>query len=334
MQADPRLVRVSRIFVREILGLPLWMGPGRVMRDTSSDNAEVLPYDFREPSRIAPDRQSRLEVAHEQLAETVARWVKGRLRVQFDFSLDSISQVSYRNFVDAMSDPVAAFVYRRGSSALDFVTLTLEPSMGFRLLERMSGGTPIKDPPDRVLTRLEAAIIRIVLDRIVAAIERVWADYADLALEFARFESAREMIESAEVDEDLLVVSLKCAFDESEGLIQYALPLRFIDRFLDAEQDQRTQARQRLAPDAPTPLHQTQQLVRQAQVTAVARLPSGDCRLDALSKLRVGDILPTDVSAATPVEVWIEGTLRFRGQQGRIGENLAIHLTDVVQNQS
>lgn len=303
------------------------------MTDMSSKNAEVLSYDFREPARIAPDRLSRLEVAHEQLAETIARWVKGRLRMQFDFSLDSIAQVSYRNFVDVMSDPVAAFVYRRGSTSLDFVTLTLEPSMGFRLLERMSGGTALKDPPDRVLTRLEAAIIRIVIDRIVLSIQRVWADYAELALEFARFESAREMIESAEVDEDLLVVRLKCTVDESEGLIQYALPLRLIDRFLDAEQDQRTQARQRLAPDVPTPLHKTQQLVRQARVSAVACVPAGNCRLDDLSKLRPGDILPTDVSAATPVEVWIEGALRFRGQQGRVGEHLAVHLTDAVHNQ-
>jgi len=302
------------------------------MTDSSPSNVEARPYDFRQPSRIAPDRKSRLEVGHEQLAETVARWVKGRLRVQFDFELVDIEQVSYRNFVDSMSDPVAAFVYRRSSNPLDSVTLTLDPDMGFRLLERMSGGAPVKPPPDRVLTRLEAAIIQIVVDRIVSAIERLWADYTTLELEFSRFESAREMIESAEVDEDLLVVRLKCGFDEVEGVIQYALPLRLIDRFLDAEQDQRTQARQRLAPDVPTPLHQTQRLVRQARVSAVARVPAGPSSLRELSTLQVGDILPTDVSTRTPVEIWVEGALRFRGEQGRVGEHVAVHLTDVVQS--
>lgn len=301
------------------------------MSDDAVEERTVVPYDFRDPSRITPDRQSRLEIAHEQLADAVERWVRGQVRAPFDLVLGSISQTTYRQFLSSLPDVGATYVYHRREATADSVALSIEPNLAFHLLERMAGGTPLKDPPSRALTKLETAVVQLFTDRVMSEVDYVWGDSATLDLQFSRFESVRELIEAAEVDEDLMLVVLQCTVGETSGTIQYALPLRLIERFLDAEQDQRAQLRQRLAPDGPVESDKAERLMRQATVTVQARLRVGPASLGELSTLRPGDVLATELSASSPVELWVEQELRFLGQQGRLGSHTGIQITDIVQ---
>lgn len=291
---------------------------------------DIVTYDFRRPSRISPDRQRTLEASHEQLAQVVQRWVSGRLRAPFEVHLESVGQSTYGQFIEALPDPGANFVYDLAHPDGESVAVYLDASIAFLLVERLVGGNTVTPAPDRPLTPLEAVITRLFTDRLVREVCQVWKDQMSLAAEFSRFETARELIEMTGRDDDVLVTTLRVEFDEVKGLIHYALPFAVMEEALSPESERRVHAPQRPAAEVAVERTRVEGLVRRTPVVVSARLPETRMTLAALSGLKEGDFLTTEASVQDPVDVLVENGLRFRGRQGRLGPHMGVQLTDVV----
>lgn len=291
---------------------------------------DVVTYDFRRPSRISPDRQRNLEASHEQLAQVIQRWVTGRLRAPFEVHLESVGQATYGQFLDGIEDPGANFVYDLARPEGESVVVYLDPSIAFLLVERLVGGSTVSPPPERALTPLESVITRLFTDRLIREVSQVWKDHMPLQLDFARFETARELIEMTGRDDDVLVTTLRVEFEEVKGMIHYALPFMVIEPFLSPDQERRVHVQPRPPAEVAIERSRVEGLVRRAPVVVAARLPESRMTLARLSELKPGEFLTTDASAQDPVDVLVEGALRFRGRQGRLGPHMGIQLTDVV----
>ena len=292
---------------------------------------DIVTYDFRRPSRISPDRQRNLEASHEQLAQLLQRWVSGRLRAPFEVHLESVGQATYGNFVDALPDPGATFLYDLKRRSGQSMAIHLDPSVAFPLIERLVGGSTISPPPERALTPLEAVISRLVTDRVAREVSEVWRDHMDLEFEYARFESARELIEMTNRDEDVLVTTLRVEFEDVKGMIHFALPFPVLEPVLTPMSQARVQVPQRSPDEVAVERSRAEGLLRRSRVEVVARLPVTRMTLGRLSELSPGDLLTTSASVEDPVEVLVSGSLRFRGRQGRLGPHMGVQLTDPVR---
>jgi len=300
----------------------------------SADRGDVVPYDFRKPSRISPDRQRSLEASHEQLAQGVQRWLSGRLRAAFEVHLESVGQAAYRDFRDGIEDNAATFVYDIAEPAGLSMAVSLDPAIAFLLVERLVGGGQVSEPLARALTPLEQVIIRIATDKIASEVALVWNDHVDLELEFARYESARELIDMTGRDEDVLVATLRVEFEEVKGIIHVALPFPVLEPFISP-----TNAKPSLTTPTTSPAeraverHRIEGLVRRASVEVSARLPQVRMTLGELAALESGDFLTTTASAADPVQVLVSGVPRFEGRQGRLGPRMGVQITEPLQKE-
>ncbi|MBT8489287.1 MAG: flagellar motor switch protein FliM [Gemmatimonadetes bacterium] len=300
----------------------------------SADRGDILPYDFRKPSRISPDRQRSLEASHEQLAQGVQRWLSGRLRAPFEVHLESVGQAVYRDFLDAFEGNAATFVYDIAEPAGLSMAVSLDAIIAFLLVERLVGGGQVSEPLDRPLTPLEQVIIRLATDKIAAEVALVWSDHIDLELDFARYESARELIDMTGRDEDVLVATLRVEFEEVKGIIHVALPFPVLEPFISP-----TEATPRLSAPNTSPAeraverHRIEGLVRRASIGVSARLPQLRMTLGELAALEPGDFLTTTASTADPVEVLVSGVPRFQGRQGRLGPRMGVQITESIQKE-
>lgn len=300
----------------------------------SPDRGDIVPYDFRKPSRISPDRQRSLEASHEQLAQGVQRWLSGRLRAPFEVHLESVGQAVYRDFLDALEGNAATFVYDIAEPAGQSMAVSLDAAIAFLLVERLVGGGRVSEPPDRPLTPLEQVIMRLATDKVAAEVALVWSDHIDLEVEFARYESARELIDMTSRDEDVLVATLRVEFEEVKGIIHVALPFPVLERFISP-----TEAAPRLATPNTSPAeraverHRIEGLVRRASIEVSARLPQVRMTLGELAALEPGDFLTTTASTADPVEVLVSGVPRFQGRQGRLGPRMGVQITESIQEE-
>lgn len=293
----------------------------------SGERGDVVPYDFRRPSRISPDRQRSLEASHEQLAQALQRWLSGRLRAPFEVHLESLGQAPYQDFKDSLADPGATFLYDIANMPGQLIAVYLDPSIAFLMIERLVGGSTVTPPPERALTQLERVITRLVTDRVTREVAVVWSDHMDLQFDFARFESARELIEMSGRDEDVLVTTLRVEFEEVKGIIHFAVPFPVLESFISPDEGRQRQATTRSSTERAVEQTRVESLVRQASVTVSVRLPQTRMTLEQLSALQPGEFLTTTASAADPVEVLVSGVPRFKGRQGRLGPHMGVQIT-------
>ncbi|MEM7414300.1 MAG: FliM/FliN family flagellar motor switch protein [Gemmatimonadota bacterium] len=292
---------------------------------------DVVTYDFRKPSRISPERQRSLEASHEQLAQQLQRWVSGRLRAPFEVHLESISQAVYGDFVDNLADPGATFLYDIGGQSGQSMAINLDASIAFLLVERLVGGSTVSAPPDRALTGLEQVVTRLVTDRVAEEYAQVWADYTQLNFAFSRFESARELVEMAGRDDDVLVTSLRAQFDEVTGYILLALPFGVLEEFLSPSPRRQRSSNKRSPAEEAVEKHNVAGFVRRAGVVVSAQLPAMRMSLGELARLKPGDVLPTEVAAEDPIHVCVSNNPRFEGRQGKLGPNLGVQITQALR---
>lgn len=292
---------------------------------------DVVPYDFRKPSRISPERQKSLEASHEQLAQQLQRWVSGRLRAPFEVHLESISQAAYGDFVDNLADPGATFIYDIRNLEGATAAIYLDAQIAFLLVERLVGGSTVTEPPDRALTGLEQAVTRMVTDRVADEFSELWAEQTKLDLAFERFESARELVEMAVREDDVLITTLRVEFEEVKGHILLAVPFVVLEEFLSPTPRRHATSSRRSPAEEAVEKGKVEGLVRRAQVTVSATFPTMAMTLGALSELKPGDLLMTDVAPDDPVEIRVSQTVRFRGRQGKLGPNLGVQITEAVQ---
>jgi len=296
----------------------------------SPDRGDVIPYDFRRPSRVPPDRQRSLEASHEHLAQGLQRWLSGRLRASFDVHLESVGQAGYRDFVESVDDPSATFVYQMTGPRDLATAICLDTRIAFLLVERLVGGSKVSEPPDRALTPLEQVIIRIVADRVTREVADIWRDHVELDFEFARFESARDLIDVAGRDDDVLVATLRVEFHEVKGIVHIVLPFVALESFISPEEKTTRSAPTTSPAERAVEQRRIEGLVRQATVSVSARLPSSRMTLGRLAELRPGDFLTTSASVQDPVEVLVSGVARFRGRQGKVGSRMGVKITETI----
>lgn len=291
---------------------------------------DVVTYDFRRPSRISPDRQRNLDATHEQLAQQLQRWISGRLRAPFEVHLESISQASYGAFIDNLPDPGATFIYDIKASPGDMMALHVDTSMAFVLIERLVGGNQVTEPPDRALTPLEQVITRIVVDRVAREVSGVWKDHSELDFDFSRFESARELVEMAGREDDILVTTLRVGFEEAKGHILIALPLTVLEQFLGPTRRRSVSSQRRTPHEEAVEKGRIEGLVRRATVVVSARLPETRMTLAQIAELKPGDFLTTEASVNDAVELHVSGALKYRGIQGKLGPHVGVQVTSTA----
>jgi len=289
---------------------------------------EVVPYDFRKPSRISPERQRLLAATHEQLAQSLQGWTSTRLRTSISWELDSVGQSGYGQFVAGLPVTGAHFIYDVAGRAGTVALISLEPLLAFVLIERLLGGSGFSPPPERPLTPLERVVMRIVTDRVARELSTVWKDQVELDLRWARFESAAELIEMSGRDDDVLVVDLSVRLGDSvAGKIKVALPFPVLESFFSRGAPRRMPMTEVSGEERALERERLERFVLQASAVVSARFPSTRIPIRALSELKVGDVLATGVDRGAPVEVLISGQRRFVAREGRVGPRVGIEIT-------
>jgi flagellar motor switch protein FliM len=170
-----------------------------------------------------------------------------------------------------------------------------------------------------------------VTDRVTKEVTHVWKDHLELQLEFARFESARALIEMTGRDEDVVVTTLRVQMEDVKGVIQFALPFPVLESFFSPAPVSRIPAAQNRTPvERAAERTQIEGTVRRAHVVVSARLTESRSTLGLLSALRPGDVLPVADASSGSVEVYVAGKLRFKGIQGKLGSHLGVQITEAL----
>ncbi len=286
-------------------------------------SADVVPVNFLIPARVSRERRTVLESIYGRYALALQAFLSSRLRTPIDVTVHSIEQATFGEFLMSLATPCSAFTFKLGDGGNHGV-VDLGSGVAFHLVDRLFGGAGEAEPPRRPLTTLEQAVVRGVCDRAIALLRSAWAEHLALAPEVVGFESNPEMVQVVNREDHVLVATLEMRSGAFTGYIALCLPMAGLERFLQDDADVRTGSASGMSREV------IEHHVRHAHVDMNVRIPAFRLSMRAISELVEGQTLLTGQPAEAPVDVLVNGKLRYRGSLGQVRRHLALKVEQFI----
>src|SRR5215813_10200178 len=123
---------------------------------------KLQKYNFKRPDRISKNQIRSLHFVHDRFARNFSSSLSAYLRTVVEISLEDIAQISYSEFMNAVSDPTCYVAI--SLKPLDgLAALEIGPELVFPMIDRLLGGLGRPIANVRPMTEIEQSIIQNVL---------------------------------------------------------------------------------------------------------------------------------------------------------------------------
>jgi len=299
----------------------------RATAEPASNPVEVLPYNFTRPLRISKERQAILNAIHSRFAASVQSYLSSRLRQPTDVSVTGVEQVTFGEFVMALSEPCAAFVFDLGEHAGAQAVVDIGTGFAHHLVDRLFGGPGEPESISRALTPLEQMVLRGVVERVMTTLQDAWGDHLPMAPVAVGFEGMPGTLRVANKEDNVLIANLEIRTGQATGFLTVCIPLIALENFLQDKAGHLMQTQRIRSEDRDLSRRTVERCVRQVTLPVIARLRPCLLTTSDLSSLRAGDVLLTGHHAEVDVQVLINGAAHFAGKIGQHRGHLGIRIS-------
>ena len=301
----------------------------RRVQDRNVENGpskRAQPYDFRRPDRIAKDQLRSIHLLHENFARSLASSLSAYLRAYVMVNLVSVEQLSFMEFSQCLPSPTCIIVL--GMRPFDGnAVLEINPSLVFPILEMLMGGTgkPTGSKIMRETTEIEQSILESVYRIILHDLKDSWRQVATIGFGIDNHETEPSRLQFLAPNEAVVAISLEIRIGESAGRMNIGVP-SIIIKMLRQKFDQGWSNRRTAASEEEQA--RVLRLIRPARVHVDARLQGPTLRVEDLLELKEGDLLAFDYSATKPINLLINGKLKYVGNVVAAGNKRSVQLTE------
>ena len=268
-------------------------------------------YDFRRPDRIAKDQLRAIHLLHENFARSLASSLSGYLRAYVAVNLVSVEQLAFMEFTQGLASPTCLVAL--GMKPFDGnAAMEISPSMAFPVLEMLLGGTGQGSAGmDREITEIEQHILEGLIRIILQDLQTAWAAVAEINFSIENHETEPALLQILAPNEAVVAVSVEVRIGETAGILNFGIP-SIIVKMLRQKFDQQWSVRKTLATEED---HQKMlRLIRPATVRMDTRLHGPKLRVDTLLDLKEGDVLAFDFPVEKPLDVMVNGKLKYQAE--------------------
>ncbi len=299
--------------------------PARVIASSThggrrAAQTEPAPYDFRRPVKLSRENSRMLQIAFETYARQASTVMTSALRSLSQFTLVSVEQQTYAEYVGTLRDPSYLTV------------LTLEPvqqpavlqmplAATMACVDHLLGGPGTVQQPDRPLTELESVVVGGLFERLVAEVRYAFASLVEVTPAVVGVEYSPQLAQVAAASDAMVVagfvlqqgdtahdVTLCVSFN---GLLPY-LNASASDVVSDRDRAQREEASARLAAG-----------FQDVPVEVAVRFRATTADPVDLADLAVGDVVRLRHPAEAPLDVTAADVVFAHATPGSHGQRLA-----------
>jgi flagellar motor switch protein FliM len=157
-----------------LAGLTAGKSPGEII--SKREQKEVVPYEFRRPSRVSKNQIRTIQTIHQSFAEMLGYHLTSRLQTPVTIQVENIDQLFYSEYILSIEKPSVIFILSAGEGKGDII-FELGIELGFVLIERLLGGSGVstfdgKKKMTRALTQIEQSLIRGIIERSCTELEK------------------------------------------------------------------------------------------------------------------------------------------------------------------
>jgi flagellar motor switch protein FliM len=287
----------------------------------------ALPYDFRRPDRIAKEQLRSIHILHENFARSLGSSLSAYLRAYVVVNLVSVEQLSFMEFLQCLPSPTC--LVSLGMSQFDNnALLEISPAIVFPVLEMLLGGkgnSAVK--LEREITEIERSILDGVIRIMLRDLRDAWRQVATIDFTIDAYETEPQLLQILAPNEAVVAISIEIRIGDVSGMINLAVPSITL-KMLAQRFDQQWTSRKTESTDADH--SRVLNLIRNAAVRLDSRLNGPTLTVEDMLRLEAGDILSFDYPVQKPIDINVNGKLKFRGQVVTVGRKRSVELTEQV----
>ncbi len=289
---------------------------------------KAIAYDFKHPNRVSKDQLRTLESLHSNFAGHFGSALSGITRSVVDIDLLSVDQITYSEFIMSLVSPSCTYVFTiaplEGGGILDFNT-----SVVYAFVDRMFGGSGKTVNTERELTGIEKSIMSKIVNRGFKELEKAWEHIISLQIRMSAFESNPQFIQIVPPGETVIVISLQIKMQSSSGIMTICYPYLTLEDVINKLSAQNWIDANKKMMDENDRLENVKRIVPvSAPITAV--LGKVNISIGDLISLEKGDVLRLDRHTRSDIDVYVGDLIKFRGEPGRYGNQLAVKINNLV----
>ena len=297
---------------------------GLAPEDKKQDKEPVI-FDFQLPHRLSKTQLRTFQAVHESFAETFSSYLVSRLQTAVSVSVLSVDQLFYSEFVLSIPGPTCLYIFRIiESDAL--AILEVSPQLALAIVEYLMGGVAEGEKNPRVITKIEQSIIKGIIHRALADVQRAWKTVAELTFKLERYESEGDFAQIAPASEIVMIGSFEVSIGSQKYTMNLCFPTFALDDVLE-KLNVRHFSGNAMAKGKHEESGTLSQHLGSTPVQATAVLGETSLTLRELLELERGDILQTNISTDDEVKVLIGGRPRLWGRPGLSKGKVAVKVS-------
>ena len=321
---------------------------GMPFDDGTSDQAEVVPgapvaihlptnqnrpaklYDFRRPDKFSKEHLRSLRILHESFARMLGSSLTSYLSAGVQVRLTMLEQGTYDEYIDSLPSPTVIYVV--GLAPLPGqAVVELNLPVARVLIDRLLGGTGAPVPRTAEMTEIELALLKTIGQFILSSLREAWSNVVPLRPTMQEPVLSPELAQFATMAEATVMLVLEVSVFKTTGTISMCIPYQVLQPVLDnltsqvwfggsttsrvADNDSRSQMGERIS---------------QVTLPLTVELGGAELTVQALLDLQEGHLLKLNTNANGPLPVRIDDRVKFVGQAGLSGKNLAVQIVRAV----
>jgi flagellar motor switch protein FliM len=298
----------------------------RNVRDVPEDEdpaKHAQPYDFRRPDRIAKDQLRAIHLLHENFARSLASSLSAYLRAYVAVNLISVEQLSFMEFSQCLPSPTCLVSLGMRPCEGNAV-LELNPSLVFPILEMLLGGSgKYTTKINREITEIEQSIMEGLFRIILHDVKIAWHSVTPLEFTIETHETDPQLMQILAPNEAVVAVSMEIRIGENAGMMNIGIP-SIVIKMLRHKFDQQWSLRKTESTEEEQA--RILRLIKSAAVRLDTRLTGPTLRVEDLLELEVEDVLTFDYPVARPMNLTVNGILKYRGSVISTGRNRAFEV--------
>jgi flagellar motor switch protein FliM len=296
----------------------------------TNQNRPAKLYDFRRPDKFSKEHLRSLRILHESFARMLGSSLTSYLSAGVQVRLTMLEQGTYDEYIDSLPSPTVIYVV--GLAPLPGqAVVELNLPVGRVLIDRLLGGTGSPIPRTAEMTEIELALLKTIGQFILSSLREAWSNVVPLRPTMQEPVLSPELAQFATMAEATVMLVLEVSLFKTTGTISMCIPYQVLQPVLDnltsqvwfggsttsrvADNDSRSQMGERIS---------------QVSLPLTVELGEAELTVQALLDLQEGHLLKLNTTANGPLPVRIDDRVKFVGQAGLSGKNLAVQIVRAV----
>jgi len=301
--------------------------------ETVKQEIKYKEHDFLNPKFFSKDQLRQISIIYDNYAKHLSSYMSGVLGTECAISIIEVQESKYFEYNNALFDSVMMGVVDvkplEGSMLIE-----IKKDICYLILERLLGADADAPYIQNDFTDIELRLFVKFFVQIIRFLKDSWANVTDMDPVFNRLETNSRLTQIMPFDETVIIVLLSVKIKEYEGSMSICIPCINLDALLGDAANYAMISRKRKKDDSEKTRASILERIKTSKLDVRGILGSTTLTLQELSHLQVGDLIPIDKSADSPVILKIGAVDWFDGEIGTRRNRIAVKIKNNLLTKS